>query len=136
MKTIAKTLIVLGILMLSLQSIAGPGISPGSAQITYKVQILGQPPHIQNLNFNLYIYMTDQNNRLIGPPQQFKRGTYTYFFYEPGPVKGTRVAHMVNDTRYPTTLYSFYCAPSSLSGGFAPGEVYTFDLYPVITINR
>lgn len=133
MKTIAKILIALSILIISLHSIAVASGGPGPNQITYKVQILGQPPHIPNLNLTLLIGITDENNRLVAPYQQFKKGTYAYYFYENGPVKGTRVAHMINVNRGPTQLYYFYCAPNSQSGSFAPGQTYIFDLYPVVT---
>ena len=132
MKTIAKTLIAVGILMFSLHVNAAISGGPGSQQIGYKVQILGQNPHINNFNLILYVAMTDENGRPVDQVQRFKTGTYTYFFSETGPVQGTRVARLVNDPIVPTTL-NFYCAPDAQTGKFLPGDIYVFDLYPSIT---
>jgi hypothetical protein len=134
MKTIAKTLVAVGILMLSLQMIAANGGNPtAQTSITYVVKINIPHPHIGgNYNLVLYVAMTDANGKPIAPAQRFIPGVFTYVFYEKGPYVGTRVAHLVNDPIVPTNI-PFYCAPDSQTGKFLPGNSYLFNLTPTTT---
>jgi hypothetical protein len=131
MKTIAKTLIAFGILFITLQGSVSMGGPPGGPQVAYAVNIVPQT-RVNNFNLLLYVGVTDETGRLVAPAQRFKLGTWTYYFYENGPVTGTRVAHLVNDPVVPTNLL-FNCAPATLSGKFLPGDTYFFTLYPTVT---
>ena len=136
MKTIARTLIATGILLLTLQMIAVTD-SVGqttSGKITYIVNVVA-PINIRNSNINLalFIGITDENGRLVAPVQKATTAVRTYIFYEQGPVTGTRVANLVNRPVGPIN-YRFNCPPASITGKFSPGSSYVFTLYPTITI--
>jgi hypothetical protein len=129
MKTIAKILIVISIFMLSSQVNAksGQGLTSSSSNtITYKVMV-----HLDkhNLSFvcGVFVVITDENGRMIAPPQQLKPRDSEYDFKEAGPVKGTRIAQLSNGLRPHTDLYMFN--PDVHTGLFLGGESYLFNLY-------
>ena len=134
MKTIAKTLVAVCILMLSLQVNAANSNGNPSAQnqIAYSVKINAPQWHIGGFNLVLYVAVTDEHGKPIAPAQRAVPGKSTYMFYENGPYKGTRVAVLVNDPIVPTNIH-FFCAPDVMTGGFQNGVTYDFNLYPGIT---
>lgn len=64
MKTIAKTLIAISVLMISLQVIAG-GNQTTTGKVHYKVQI-HLPKDIPFKTKNIFVVMTDGNNKTSG----------------------------------------------------------------------
>jgi hypothetical protein len=133
MKTIAKTLMATGILLITLNIIAIPD-SMGqisSGKIAYVVNVVPPQNRNSNLNLNLVIGITDENGRLVAPVQNANTRVLTYVFYEQGPVIGTRTAHLVNETPMPPND-QFVCPPVSMTGKFNPGSSYLFTLYPRI----
>ncbi len=125
MKTIAKTLVAISILMISLQVIAANQVGTGKMQ--YKVQI-----HLpKDFPFNattIYVAMTDERGMLVAPVQALHPGLSTYTFNEFGPVKGTRTASLIIKP-FGISDFTIYCAPESETGIFKNGVTYVFDLY-------
>ena len=125
MKTIAKTLVAISILMISLNVIAGTNpLSNG--QVHYKVQI-----HLQkDVPFhttNVYIVMLDGKDRPIAPAQRIVYGKLSYDFYELQSVIGTRKAILVFDDGSTTRLFN--AKPDVQNGKFILGGTYDFNLY-------
>ncbi len=124
MKTIAKTLIAIGILMISLQVIAGnPTLTN---YVHYKVQIHLSKDIPFNTN-NVFVVMTDGNNKMVAAPQLLRYGKVFYDFYESYSVVGTRVAQLINTEGFTTEL--FHSSPDIQNGKFAVGGTYLFNLY-------
>ena len=132
MKTIAKILIVVSILTLSFQVNAKPRTTLATSNaITYKVLV-----HLDNHTFSyvrdFFVVISDENGRIVAPPQQLKAGVSEYNFKESGPVKGTRIAKLSNGTRPHSDL--FLCNPDGRTGFFLGGDTYTFSLYVILHI--
>ena len=126
MKTIAKTLVAISILMISLQVIAANN-QFSTGQVHYKVQI-HLPKDIPFNSMNIYVAMTDERGILVAPVQVVRPGLSTYDFNESGPKFGTRTASLIFDPiGNPTPPY--YCTPVSQTGAFKIGVTYLFDLY-------
>jgi hypothetical protein len=123
MKTIAKTLIAISVLMISLSAFAG-GTIPSGASVHYKVQIhLPKPPvHSQDV----FVVMTDGKG-IIAPPQLFSPRKLSYDFYESKNVYGTRIAMLVYFNG--STPVLFNSNPDSKTGKFAIGNTYEFNLF-------
>jgi hypothetical protein len=125
MKTIAKSLIAISILMISFQVIAG-GNQTTLAKIHYKVQI-----HLPRISpfytRNLFVVMTDANNKLVAPAELLRYEKLSYDFYEAPSVKGTRKAQLVYSDG--TTARLFNSAPDVQNGSFILGGNYIFNLY-------
>jgi hypothetical protein len=129
MKTIAKMLIVISVLMISFQAFAGKDqVSRliSSNKITYKV-IVHMHDGIPSAVRDLYVLITDENGRPIAPAQSFRPGKTEYTFSEVGPVKGTRVAKLSNGGR--PHVDQFFCKDDSKTGIFNSGSTYLFNLY-------
>jgi hypothetical protein len=127
MKTIAKTLIAISILMISLQAIAAGNLTT-AAKIHYKVQI--HLPKIANFDpKNVYVVITDGKG-LVAPPQAFRADKLTYDFSEAREFSGTRTAQLVYSDGHTTGLFN--CPPVSISGRFFLGQTYEFNLYLLI----
>jgi hypothetical protein len=125
MKTIAKILVAISILMISLQVIAANQI--GTVQVHYKVQIhlpKGFPPN----SGNIFVAMTDERGILVAPVQAVHPGLSTYDFNESGPARGTRTASLIYSP-VGTSNFTIFCAPESQTGLFKNGVTYLFDLY-------
>ena len=125
MKTIAKTLVAISILMISLQVIAANQV--GTGKIQYKVQIHLPKDFPVNAG-NIFIAMTDERGMLVAPVQEFHPGLFTYNFNEFGPKTGTRTASLIYNPLGTSNL-SIYSAPESQTGYFKNGATYLFDLY-------
>jgi hypothetical protein len=125
MKTIAKTLVAISILMISLQVVAGTNpIAIG--QVHYKVQIHLQKDVPFRTN-NIYVVILDNKDKLIAPPQLLIYGKSSYDFTEPESVIGTRKALVVfNDG---TTARVFNCTPDVQTGKFLLGHTYDFNVF-------
>ena len=125
MKTIVKTLVAISILMISLQVIAG-GNQTSMAKIHYKVQI-----HLPRVSpfytRNIFVVMTDENNKMVAPVELLRYGKVSYDFYESPSVKGTRKAQLVYSDG--TTSRLFNSTPDVQTGSFILGGEYMFNLY-------
>jgi len=134
MKTIAKTLIAAITLLFAMHvnaaSINRETLSSGS-QIKYEVKINSTQIRPGAVNLNLFVMMTDEHGKVVAPVQAVRPGLSTYYFYETGPLMGTRVASMIYDPMGPSSL-PFYCAPDARTGKFLNGATYLFNLYPTI----
>jgi hypothetical protein len=131
MKTIAKTLVAIIIMMISLQVIAGGnGNSTTTGKVHYKVQI-----HLQkDVPFktkNVFVVMSDENNKLVAAPQLLIYGKTSYEFYESQTVIGTRVASLIYTDGNITGL--FHSTRDVQNGKFGVGGTYLFNLYVLIT---
>jgi hypothetical protein len=125
MKTIAKTLAAISILMLSLQVIAGNN-QPNIGQVHYKVQIHLQKDVPFRTN-NIYVVILDNKDKPVAPPQLLIYGKSSYDFTELESVIGTRKALVVyNDG---TTARLFNCTPDVQSGKFLLGHTYDFNVF-------
>jgi hypothetical protein len=125
MKTIAKTLVAISILMISLPVLAGNN-NPAPGQVHYKVQIHLQKDVPFRTN-NVYVIITDERNQPVAPPQLFDSGKLTYEFTENNSVIGTREAQLMyfDGTRHRL----FNSSPDIKSGKFITGETYNFNIY-------
>lgn len=130
MKTIAKTIIAISVLMISLQVIAGNNQTT-TGKVHYKVQI-----HLQkDVPFktkNVFVVMTDERNIPVAPPQLLLYGKIFYDFYESKTVIGTRVAQLIYANGNTTEL--FRSNPDVQKGKFVICNTYLFNLY-VIFLN-
>jgi hypothetical protein len=127
MKTIAKTIVAISILMISLQVIAANNpVSTG--QVHYQVQI-HNPKDLPFYSGNIYVAMTNERGILVAPVQAVHSGISTYYFNESGPKTGTRTASLIYNPMGTASL-PFYCAPDSKTGIFKNGATYLFNLYP------
>ena len=125
MKTIAKTLVAISIMMISLQVIAANQV--GTGQVQYKVQI-HLPKDFPVDATNIYVAMTDERGMLVAPVQALHPGLSNYTFNEFGPVRGTRTASLIINP-LGMSDFTIYCAPESETGIFKNGATYLFDLY-------
>jgi hypothetical protein len=128
MKTIAKTLIAISVLMISLQALAG-GSTASIGKVHYKVQV-HLPKDTPFYTRNVFVVMTDENNRMIAPVQLLRFGVFSYEFYESTTVQGTRIAKLVYSDGNTTEL--FHSVPDSQTGRFSIGGTYLFNLYLVV----
>jgi hypothetical protein len=130
MKTIAKILIAVIVLLFSFETYASDRSSSSTTpQINYVVTIHANQIHSGASNLALFVLLTDEKGGLVAPVQAVRPGLSTYTFNENGPVKGTRIARMIYDPISPSSL-PFYCAPDSKTGSFQNGGTYLFNLYP------
>jgi hypothetical protein len=127
MKTIAKILVTISILMISLQVTAGNN-QPTLGQVHYKVQI-HLPKDIPFQANNVFVVMTDDRDTPIAPPQLLKYGKLSYDFNENKSVIGTRKAMLIYIDG--TTSRLFNCTPDVQSGKFIIGGTYQFNVYVV-----
>jgi hypothetical protein len=124
MKTIAKTLVAISILLLSFQAYSAGNLNTVQS-VHYKVNIhLAKIPHFDPKN--VYVVMSD-GKAPIAPPQLFRANTLTYEFSEKGTVTGTRVAQLIyNDG---TSIGMFGSSVDVKTGRFIAGNTYEFDIY-------
>jgi hypothetical protein len=136
MKTTKNILIASVLLVLSMSVNAGnyntnsPSGSNNSS-ITYQVTV-HMTPDVLAFQGAIYIGITDEHGKLIGPRQLVDRGSNRpILFKEKGTMRGTRTAVLyampaVNDHVTVTA------APDQINGIFDAGDVYQFNLYPVL----
>ena len=125
MKTIAKTIIAISVLMISLQVIAGNDQTI-TGKVHYKVQIHMKKDIPFNTR-NIFVVMTDERNIPVAPPQLLLYGKIFYNFYESQTVIGTRVASLIYSDG--TTTGLFHSTPDVQNGKFGIGGTYLFNLY-------
>jgi hypothetical protein len=130
MKTIAKSLIAISILMISFQANAGKEtnvITNTANAINYKVVV-----HMDRLTpsalRDVFVTMTDESGRLIAPPQLIVPGKTVYNFYEAGPVRATRIAKISN-VRRPLYMNMIQGLEELKTRVFENGTTYLFNLY-------
>jgi hypothetical protein len=125
MKTIAKTLAAISILMISLQVVAGTNPIT-TAKVLYKVNIHMQKDVFVRAN-NIYVVILDNRDMPVAPPQALTYGKSSYYFTESESVLGTRKALVVyNDG---TTPRMFNCTPDVQTGKFLVGHIYDFNVF-------
>jgi hypothetical protein len=132
MKTIAKTLVVISILMISLQILVANN-PVGIGQVHYQVQI-HIPKDLPFNSGNMYVAMTNERGMLVAPVQLVHlvhSGLFTYYFNEFGPKTGIRTASLIYNP-IGTASFPFFCAPDSKTGTFNNGVTYLFNLYPIL----
>jgi hypothetical protein len=138
MKTLAKTLIAVILLMVSFQvfSANDKGAIAGSRMIIYQINIhiTTDPSFFYGAHF--FVVITDENGRLVAPPQLSNINKLIYTFSEAGPVKGTRVARLVLDPNTDILSDRIIVSPDAKTGVFVPGSVYIFNLWPATTRTR
>ncbi len=78
--------------------------------------------------YQMTIFITDGNGHAIfSHPQVYVRGTTVYYFAEPGPQTGKRIARI---TLYPLIGdITLNVLPDVKTGPFEVGKIYTFNLY-------
>ena len=129
MKTIAKTLIAISVLIISLQVIAG-GNQTTTGKVHYKVQI-HLPKDIPFKTKNIFVVMTDCNNKPVAPPELLRYEKVSYDFYESQTVIGTRIAQLIYRDGNTTEL--LHSAPDVQKSKFGVGNTYLFNLYVVFS---
>jgi hypothetical protein len=77
---------------------------------------------------SVLVAMTDKSGKMVGLPQAYQSKVNTYYFYEMGPVYGTRTAILINAPHQDIScaLVNLW---SSKSGWFDGNSTYTFDLW-------
>ncbi len=132
MKTMTKILTATAVLLLATQvnafSINRENLSTGN-HIRYAVNINTDQINPFAGKLSLFVMVTDEHGKQVAPVQAFRPGISVYYFNEPGPVIGTRVASMICNPIGPASL-PFYCAPDSRTGKFVNGGTYIFNLTP------
>lgn len=77
--------------------------------------------------YQMTVFISDANGRVIAHPQVYVRGTAIYNFAEPGPQTGKRIAQI---TLYPLIGdITLNVLPDVKTGPFEVGKIYTFNLY-------
>jgi hypothetical protein len=89
---------------------------------------------------NVYlVQVSDEKGRLVAPVQIYEPGVTKYNFHEQGLIRGKlRIAKLVRAT-YPehfVCVNELYTSPAVKEGPFLMGQTYSFDLYPVMTIQK
>ncbi|MCX6251242.1 MAG: hypothetical protein NTX61_10885 [Bacteroidetes bacterium] len=132
MKT-TKTIAALCIAMIffGLTALAGkPTIKPEVQRGTIKYLVnIHVPVGINIPDVQLFVKITDEHNRLVDLPQQFRFGTVSYVFGEQGPVTGTRIAWIVQSNNDGPKI-PLWGNNDIKTGTFLPGHLYQFDIYP------
>ncbi len=78
----------------------------------------------------MMVQVTNGSGMLVGQPQLYHNGMNTYYFSEPGPVSGKRMAQLINaDEGLPDDVCFLVSWWDSRSGTFYGGETYQFNLY-------
>jgi hypothetical protein len=132
MKTIAKTLAVIFILMLSMEvnvASAKENSFNTRQEIHYVVNVNTSLVQTGGTNLDLFVVMTDENGRLVDFAKAVRPGLSTYTFSERGDVKGTRIAVLYYSPKTPYGL-PLYCLPDSKTGIFSNGGTYIYQLNP------
>jgi hypothetical protein len=93
--------------------------------IAYTVMIHVSPGHALP-GSHYMVTLSDGTGRQIAPPQTFRQGVSTYTFFEPGPVRGTRVARLV---ALPLGPHSYAIPPVSQTGLFLGNAGYLFNIF-------
>jgi hypothetical protein len=85
------------------------------------------------------VQVSDEKGRLIAPAQRYVPGITKYNFHDQGLMRGKlRIASLVKVT-YPqhfVCVNDLYTSPAVQQGPFLMGHTYSFDLYPVMTIQK
>jgi hypothetical protein len=124
MKTIAKTLVTLSILVMSIQAYSAGNINSVQS-VHYKVNIhLAKIPNFDPKN--LYVVISDGKG-LVAEPQHFRVDNLTYEFSEKGTVTGTRIAMLVYMNGGKPGLFN--ATDDVKTGRFLAGNTYDFNLY-------
>ena len=130
MKTIAKIIALISIMMLPLIASAG-----NPAVVTYKVTI-HMPQHIPFNSGNIVVAITDANNKPVDHPQLLIKGVSTYVFTEPKSVQAVRIAQLLSYGNW--APMNGVATPDVKKGTFLTGKTYGFDIWvqdPTGTVN-
>ena len=129
MKTIAKILIAISVMMISFSSFAkkgGDNNSVSALAITYKV-IVHMPDATPSVLRGVFVVITDETGRLVAPAQLLLPGKTEYQFAENGPVKGIRIAKLSNGLR--PHADAWISNEDIKAGLFRNGASYLFNIY-------
>jgi hypothetical protein len=78
----------------------------------------------------MYIQMANPDGTIVGQPLLYVHGVNTYYFFEPGPVTGTRVVIMSNiQTGGKENVCMNISVKGTRTGTFYNSVTYTIDLY-------
>jgi hypothetical protein len=101
---------------------------PITGNIKYKVVIHVNPSLSVPTSTTFWVVLSDGNGRRIGI-QEYVMGVNTYYFSEPGPATGARVARVIIEP-HGGAVTPFYCNPDVKYGTFRNGVTYQFNMYP------
>jgi hypothetical protein len=139
MKRLSISLLSAGAIMILVLS------SYSSERFQSKSQVISPVTFVRyqvNVNFlnelelcNTYlVQILDQNRQPVTNAQVFVPGKLYYYFYEPGPVVGVRIAVLVvNNNPHYICSQELVTNPAVNYGLFQRGQTYNFDLYPKIS---
>jgi Phr family secreted Rap phosphatase inhibitor len=100
-----------------------------NSNIQYQVNVHPDMRITNNL-CPLIVELTDGSGRLIGQPRIYIPGENTYYFFERGPVKGTRMAKLTNMSGWmPDDVCIDISLSDSKTGVFNNGVDYKFNLF-------
>jgi hypothetical protein len=79
------------------------------------------------------VQLVNARGEFVAPTQTYIPGKTHYAFFEPGNVRGIRIARLViaSNIDHFASLPTLYCKPDIKGGTFLGGENYFFDLYPM-----
>jgi hypothetical protein len=122
-------LIIFGSSMNSSARVSLANNTTGNAVIRYQVNI--HPDHaLMVSSCPALVAITDASRKIIGMPQVYHSYQNTYYFYETGPVYGTRMAILTNVTdSYQNNVCIMVNLRDSKSGMFNSGSTYIYDLW-------
>jgi hypothetical protein len=131
MKTILNILTIILISLFSLTVNAGnnnlantENLSP----ITYRVTV-HISPDFPSFTGGVYVAILDENGKPVAPKQMVSKGKLALTFTEKGTVRGTRTAVLYSE---PMNGFIVKATPDQISGIFDAGDIYQFNLYPVL----
>jgi hypothetical protein len=131
MKTILNILTVSIISLLSLTVNAGNNNSTTPANllpITYRVTV-HISPDFPSFTGGVFVAILDENGKPVAPKQMISRGRLVLTFTEKGTVRGTRTAVLYSE---PINGFIVKATPDQINGIFDAGDIYSFNLYPVL----
>jgi hypothetical protein len=110
-------------------------ISRNDIQAVKKTSLIEYVVRVESSNYlvqtgHYLVLMTDETGREIGPSQMLRTGVSDYYYYEPGPVTGTRIARLI---KLPLGPHSNDIPPCIRTGTFLGDTGYLFIIRPITT---
>jgi hypothetical protein len=110
------------------ESLNGKSHLPNGTTVKHKVVVHTNPSLSLPTTNDFWIVLSDGNGRRIGAAK-YDAGVAAYYFSEPGPVTGVRIARVIIVPRG-GALSPFFCDPDVKFGTFRNGVTYQFNMYP------
>ncbi len=133
-KIIALSFVLAAMIFIGMYSNSSANIrstSNGTAQIDIEYQVIVHPNWaILHNQCPIFVSLTSGlGTGYIGQPQLYQQGINTYYFSEPGPVTGVRIAHLIlgNNGKQDDVCLNVSMS-NSKTGIFYGGHKYVFDL--------